>query len=86
MRPVPWKRVSTSIGMALLGVMLVHGHASVQPADPTRVGTIIPVVVPGAEPDQTYALYLPSSYSIRKKWPAIYAFDPAARRNKKEPL
>lgn len=65
--------------MALLGVMLVQGHASGQSIDPIRAGTIIPVVVTKAEPDQTYALYLPSSYSTRKKWPVIYAFDPAAR-------
>jgi predicted esterase len=32
-----------------------------------------------AKPDQTYALYLPSSYTPTKKWPIIYAFDPSAR-------
>jgi dienelactone hydrolase len=32
-----------------------------------------------AKPDQTYALYLPSAYTPTKKWPIIYAFDPAAR-------
>jgi tetratricopeptide (TPR) repeat protein len=79
MRTVHWKRVTASIGMALLGVMRVQGPASGQPIDPVRAGTIIPVVVPRAEPDQTYALYLPSSYSSRRKWPVIYAFDPAAR-------
>jgi dienelactone hydrolase len=30
-------------------------------------------------PDQTYALYLPSTYTPSKKWPIVYAFDPAAR-------
>jgi dienelactone hydrolase len=29
--------------------------------------------------DQTYALYLPSSYTPAKKWPIVYAFDPSAR-------
>ena len=37
------------------------------------------IVVTRAEPDQTYALYLPSSYDARRRWPVIYAFDPAAR-------
>ena len=32
-----------------------------------------------AKPDQTYALYLPSSYTPTKQWPIIYAFDPSAR-------
>ena len=31
------------------------------------------------DPDQTYALYLPSNYSPEKKWPVLYAFDPGAR-------
>ncbi len=31
------------------------------------------------KPDQTYALYLPSSYTPTKQWPIIYAFDPSAR-------
>jgi dienelactone hydrolase len=30
-------------------------------------------------PDQTYALYLPSNYTPTRKWPIIYAFDPSAR-------
>jgi predicted esterase len=34
-----------------------------------------------AHPDQTYALYLPSTYTPDKKWPVVYAFDPAARGN-----
>ncbi|MBV9887596.1 MAG: hypothetical protein JO119_13705 [Acidobacteria bacterium] len=31
------------------------------------------------KPDQTYALYLPSSYNPEKRWPIVYAFDPSAR-------
>jgi dienelactone hydrolase len=30
-------------------------------------------------PDQTYALYVPSTYTPDKKWPIVYAFDPSAR-------
>jgi tetratricopeptide (TPR) repeat protein len=32
-----------------------------------------------AKPDQSYALYLPSTYTPTKQWPIIYAFDPSAR-------
>ena len=65
--------------MALLGVTLCREHAGAQPVREFPTGTIIPVVVTKAEPDQTYALYLPSSYDARRTWPVIYAFDPAAR-------
>jgi predicted esterase len=31
------------------------------------------------QPDQSYALYIPSHYSPEKRWPVVYAFDPGAR-------
>ncbi|MDE3135924.1 MAG: hypothetical protein KGL59_05095 [Acidobacteriota bacterium] len=31
------------------------------------------------QPDQSYALYVPSYYSHSKRWPIVYAFDPLAR-------
>jgi predicted esterase len=43
------------------------------------LGTIVAKVVTKAKPDQSYALYLPTSYSARKRFPIIYAFDPGAR-------
>jgi dienelactone hydrolase len=30
-------------------------------------------------PEQSYALYLPSNYSPQRYWPILYSFDPAAR-------
>jgi len=62
-----------------LGITLCQEHAGAQPVREFPTGTIIPVVVTKAEPDQTYALYLPSSYDARRTWPVIYAFDAAAR-------
>lgn len=32
-----------------------------------------------ADPEQSYALYLPPGYTPEKKWPVLYAFDPAGR-------
>jgi tetratricopeptide (TPR) repeat protein len=32
-----------------------------------------------AKPAQTYALYVPATYTASKKWPIVYAFDPSAR-------
>jgi predicted esterase len=43
------------------------------------VGTIVPKVVCTADSKQSYALYLPSSFSAARPWPIIYVFDPAAR-------
>lgn len=42
-------------------------------------GQIIEKVSVRADPKQSCALYLPSRYTADKKWPILYAFDPAAR-------
>ena len=44
-------------------------------------GRVIERVVCKNNPDQSYALYLPSNYSSARKWPLLAAFDPAARGN-----
>ena len=43
------------------------------------LGVVIPKVVTIAKPDQSYALYLPTSYSLAKRRPIVYVFDPGAR-------
>jgi pimeloyl-ACP methyl ester carboxylesterase len=73
------RHLSAAIRVALLGVTICQEHAGAQPTRELPTGTIIPIVVTRAEPDQTYALYLPSSYDARRTWPVIYAFDPSAR-------
>ena len=42
-------------------------------------GVVIPSVACAAKPEQTYALYLPSQYTPDRRWPVLFAFDPAAR-------
>lgn len=42
-------------------------------------GKIIDKVICASEKDQSYALYLPSTYTPERTWPIIYAFDPLAR-------
>jgi dienelactone hydrolase len=44
-----------------------------------KPGELIPRVATVKQPEQSYALYLPSNYSPGRKWPIVYAFDPAAR-------
>src|SRR5580700_6436544 len=46
---------------------------------PLPTGQVIDSVTCADDPSETYALYLPSAYTPTKKWPIIYAFDPAAR-------
>jgi len=43
------------------------------------VGKIIERVVCLKDAGQSYALYLPLNYATDRRWPVIYAFDPAAR-------
>jgi predicted esterase len=42
-------------------------------------GTVLEKIICKEDSQQSYALYLPSSYSPDKKWPIIFAFDPGAR-------
>src|SRR5271165_1662948 len=51
-----------------------------QPAPPSfAAGRLTPQVACTADPKQTYALYLPSAFSVARQWPIVYVFDPAAR-------
>jgi len=43
------------------------------------LGTIISKVAALAKPEQSYALFLPSQYSDKKRWPVVYCFDPGAQ-------
>lgn len=42
-------------------------------------GIIIPKIICKSDPTQSYSLYLPKDYNIKKKWPILFLFDPAAR-------
>lgn len=54
--------------------------SSTKSEDPAP-GRIIERVICKDNSEQTYALYLPSSYSNSRRWPLIAAFDPGARGN-----
>lgn len=42
-------------------------------------GQVVPRVPVAANPDHSYALYLPSAYSPDRTWPILYALEPGAR-------
>lgn len=46
-----------------------------------QAGRVYERVVCKNSPDQSYALYLPSSFSPTRAWPLVAAFDPGARGN-----
>jgi hypothetical protein len=48
-------------------------------AQDVRPGTIVDGVTCAGDPTQSYALYVPSSYTPERKWPVLFAFHPAAR-------
>jgi dienelactone hydrolase len=52
---------------------------TVAPLPSLATGTVIASVASANDPSQSYALYLPSSYTPTKRWPIIYALDPLAR-------
>jgi predicted esterase len=70
-------------GLWVFGVSASAQQSSVVGTDSQDLtpGTVLPKVVTRANPEQSYALYLPASYSPAKKFPIIYIFDPGARGN-----
>jgi len=62
-----------------IAAWLIALSASRAPAQVLERGTIVDRVQCAGNPEQTYALYLPSTYSPERKWNLILAFHPAAR-------
>jgi hypothetical protein len=48
-------------------------------ADEIPRGEVVPHVECKEEPEQSYALYLPSNYDPSRKWPLIFIYEPLAR-------
>src|SRR5271169_1450030 len=49
------------------------------PQQNLQTGVLIAKVSSATQPEQSYALYIPSHYTREKRWPIVYAFDPGAR-------
>ena len=62
--------------MFLMAVLL---SASVAVAADPPAGQITPDVKCDVDVSQSYALYLPSTYTPNRTWPVIFAFDPGGR-------
>src|SRR3984957_12376554 len=77
----------TLLLIALLTMAVSRQSTAQQNAPPVRSqqdlqpGVVVPKLSCATQPEQSYALYLPSHYTREKRWPIVYAFDPAARGN-----
>ncbi len=60
-----------SLALALFFLALPNSFSELDP------GKLIPSVACEAEPQNSYALYLPSGYDAGREWPLILAFDPS---------
>lgn len=69
--------------LVVLLVFILIGNSCKQIENPkeqfvkwAQRGVVIDKVVCKSEPNQSYCLYLPTSYHVNKSYPVIYAFDP----------
>jgi hypothetical protein len=68
--------------LALATSALAWQNPSARPTQPALPpGVLVSQQICAAKPAQSYALYLPSYYASDKRWPIVYAFDPAGRGN-----
>lgn len=63
----------------LIAVLFVQGSVAGAHAQDLPRGTIVDEVKCAADPTQSYALYLPSTYSPGRGWNLLLAFHPGAR-------
>src|SRR6185503_15590113 len=74
MRSIFGKLAKVFTALAFAGSLVVGGQQAQFPQD-----EIIEKVACIANPEQSYALFLPPGYTPENKWPILYAFDPVAR-------
>ena len=60
---------------AVLGVLSILPLAPITAQDLLPLGQVIAEIRPAADPDQTYALYVPTTYKADRPAPVLYAFD-----------
>jgi len=73
----PLHRALLSVALPMI-LGLSARAASDQPAQPIPAGQVIETLHTLENPSQSYALYLPSTYTADRAWPLLMAFDPSA--------
>lgn len=64
------------LSLGSLAVAAVVGSSTIQAQQPIPLGVVVPKVECREASGYSYALYLPSSYTPDKKWPAVFCLDP----------
>ena len=78
--PVRMRLDAASSTSALVTILVVlGGYASTAAAQGLQRGTVVDPIQCADDQAQTYALYLPSTYSPEREWSVLFAFHPAAR-------
>lgn len=70
--------VQLASGIVCLLLLSLAAHSQSDKGELPLPGQIVDVAC-SADSTQSYALYLPSNYTIAKRWPIVYFFDPAGR-------
>ena len=70
-------QLATQALLLSLGAQISRGQTE-KPVYLPSPGQIVNVVC-ASDTNQSYALYLPSAYTVTKRWPIIYFFDPGGR-------
>lgn len=67
--------------LLLLAAAVAHSHRAAAVPSPQDLprGVVVEKVATLRDAKQTYALYLPTSYTPERRWPVLYCFDPAGR-------
>ena len=60
-------------------ILCVHVFLSAGTRQDLEKGKVLPKVLCQDNPQNSYALFLPSAYTPKSEWPILYALDPAAR-------
>ena len=69
----------TTFFVATLSAAPLFGCQQREDSQSLPPGDLIPRVVALQNPQQSYALYVPTKYSRERRWPVVYVFDPLAR-------
>ena len=65
--------------IALLSACIARPAAATLVRDSLRPGVVTDTVHALSDTSQTYALYLPSSYAVQRRWPVLFLMDPRGR-------
>ena len=64
----------------LLALLTIAPQSPAAPEPKTfPLGQIVPRVICDADPERSYALYLPTAYTPERTWPLLYLYDPRKR-------